>query len=148
MRAAVVLLLAAVLTAGAGCDKLNSWRNGSVQESHDITKGDRIDVPEVEPVEASELADELPVDESWTILTSVGDGDGIIVNALSRWDTQETAMWVLTQLSKMGYATNDNPSAVLGGAIYSSDSAKYKSIYVKVGMNNAEQCTVELRGSN
>jgi hypothetical protein len=87
---------------------------------------------------------ELPLDDSFTIL-KYNEGGVLLLDALSPWDALKTAQWMLARLGELGYDSGDNPSRLLEGATYLRGSGKYRELYIKVGLNTADQCTIEYR---
>jgi hypothetical protein len=144
LRLVLLLLLLAILLA-ASCDQLASWRDGQVAESKRIAKGSQIDPPAQPPSVPDSVRRELPLDGSFTVLTYTEQGGTASLTALSPWDAEKTALWLVGKLGELGYDSGDNASRVLEGATYAKGSGTYRSLYVKLSLNTSEQCTVEYR---
>jgi len=157
MRHAVLLiiLLLAFCSLLASCNQLKHWRNGQIQQSRKIAQGSAVTPPAQPPSVPDSVREQLPLDASFTILSYSGGGSGtapstggtVSLTALSAWDATATAQWLVAKLGALGYDSGDNPSRVLDGAEYHRDSGDYHTLYVKLSLNTAEQCTVELRAS-
>jgi hypothetical protein len=141
----LAILFAALLIS---CDQFDAWRDGQVAESKRIAKGSKIDPP-AQPVSIPDsLRSELPLDGSFTVLTYSEQGGTASLTALSPWNAEKTALWLVQRLGELGYDSGDNASRVLEGATYSKGSGGYRSLYVKLGLNTSEQCTVEYRATS
>ena len=57
------------------------------------------------------------------------------------------SQWLVGKLGALGYDSGDNASRFLEGATYQRQSGTYHSLYVKLSLNTAKQCTVEYRAS-
>jgi hypothetical protein len=158
MRRCYPALLAAtfaVLHLAASCDEARQWRDSQVAQSHKIAQGSKV-TPPATPIEVPDsVRDELPLDSSFTILSYSGPGNGggspppqgdtVSLTAFSPWPAEQTALWLVARLGELGYDSGDNASRVLEGAEFHRDRGTYRTLYVKLGLNTAEQCTVEYR---
>lgn len=139
-----ILLLAALLLA-ASCNEVDEWRDGQIAESQRIAQGSQITPPE-QPISVPDsLRRELPLDDSFTILSYSEAGGAHSVTALSPWKAEQTALWLVSKLGELGYDSGDNPSRVLEGATYQRSRGAYRSLYVKLSLNTSDQTTVEYR---
>jgi hypothetical protein len=138
-------LLCFVLLLLAGCDQLKAWRNGQVRQMHQLAQGSKV-TPPAQPVSVPDsVKDELPLDPTFTVLSYSGSSGSATLTALSPWDGTKTAEWLVARLGQLGYDSGDNASRILDGATYQKSGGAYHSLYVKLSLNTAEQCTVEYR---
>lgn len=86
----------------------------------------------------------LPLDPSFTLLEYSDGGGEVRVKALSAWDTQQTSEWLLMEMERRGYTSEDNPSQILEGLAFSNAQARYQSVVVKAVLHASKQCTVEI----
>ncbi|MDQ3022822.1 MAG: hypothetical protein M3R04_00330 [bacterium] len=129
-----------------GCNYANKWKNQQVATSHSIAAGNPVTPPATAPAKAKDLADDLPVDPAWQVYEYAENGSTVSVKLLSTNGAEGTTLWLDARLREMGYESGDNISRLLEGVTYSG-KGKYENIFVKIGMNNDDQVTVELRGS-
>jgi hypothetical protein len=124
------------------CDEVGRWRDGQIATSNQLAKSGAIEPPE-KPVEVPDsIRDDLPLGEQWTILSYADTGGKVSVRALTEDDTARVAFAMLGRLRELGYETDDNPSRILEGVIYSRKDDK---LYVRVELNSAEQSLITLR---
>jgi hypothetical protein len=86
----------------------------------------------------------LPLDPSFTPQEYSDNGGEVHLKALSAWDTTRTSEWLLSEMERRGYTSEDNPSQILEGLAFTNTQAKYTSVIVKATLNQSEQCTVEI----
>jgi len=91
-----------------------------------------------------DVREALPLDPSFTPLEYSANGSEVHLKALSAWDTQRTSEWLLTEMERRGYTSEDNPSQILEGLTFTNAQAKYKSVVVKATQHRSDQCTVEI----
>lgn len=140
---------AALLLLAAGCPEFAQWRDAQVAQSQQIAKGQAVTPPAQPPSVPKSVRDELPLDDSFTITEySAGAGNReVTIAALSAWDTERTATWMISELGRRGYDSGENPSEILNGVDYYNPRAKYKRVKVQVTMNTADQCLVRIEAS-
>jgi len=140
------LVLVAGLLLLAGCPQAAAWRDAQIAQSKSIAKGDAVDIPQQPVVVPKKVAAELPLHDSFIITeyTATGGADSVTVCALSPWDTEQTAMWMLAELGKLKYQTDENPSELLNGMECYSSDRKYGNLMATVTLNNSGQCLVRL----
>ena len=143
------LMLAFGLLLLTGCPQAARWRDAQIAQSQSIAKGDAVDVPQQPVVVPQKVARELPLHESFIITkyTATKNGDAVVVAALSQWDTERTAIWLLEELGKLEYETDENPSEVLNGIECYSTRRKYEKLKATVTLNNSGQCLVRLEAA-
>jgi len=142
----IVVLLAACSLLSA-CNELKQWRNSQIQQSHKIAQGSSI-TPPAQPISVPDgVRKELPLDDSFTILSYSDSGDTVNLSALSAWDATTTAQWLVARLSELGYDSGDNPSRILEGVEYRRERGDFTALYIKLSLNTSDQCTVEYRAS-
>jgi hypothetical protein len=151
-------LLCAGLLLAPACDQLEGWRDSQVQQSHQAVQGSKVTPPAQPASVPDSVKDELPLDPSFTVLSYSAEGGGhggpphqdnggMTLTALSPWDAEQTALWLVGRLGALGYDSGDNASRVLEGATYTRQTGSYTSLYVKLSLNTAKQCTVEYRAT-
>ena len=91
----------------------------------------------------------MPLHDTFIITqyTATTNTDSVTVCALSAWDTERTSIWMLSELAKLEYQTDQNPSEVLNGLECFSTERKYEKLTVTVTLNNSGQCLVRLAAS-
>jgi hypothetical protein len=129
-----------------GCPQAAAWRDAQIAQSKSIAQGDRVEPPQPPIAVPKDVAAELPLHDTFIITqyTATSSADSVTVCALSQWDTEQTALWMLTELDRMGYQAEHNPSEVLNGLDVFNDQLEYQNLTVKVTMNNSGQCLVRL----
>jgi hypothetical protein len=152
---ALLIATAAVLLLASSCNEAKQWRDSQVAQSHQIAKGSTVTPPAI-PIEVpSSVRRELPLDDSFTVLSYSGPGNGggsppsqdaVLLTVLSPWGAEKTALWLVGKLGELGYDSGDNPSRVLEGTEFHRDRGTYRTLYAKLSLNTSEQCTVEYRG--
>jgi len=142
----LVVALALLATMLAGCNKLAAWRNAQVAESHRIAQGSKITPPTPPITVPDDVRSALPIDPSFTVLSFSQTDSSVRVTLLSAWDTQRTTEWLYAEMQRRGYENQDNPSRMLEseGLEYTCTGAKYPNVRIRVGMNTAEQATVDI----
>ena len=142
----LVVALALLATMLAGCNQLAKWRNSQVAESHRIAEGSKITPPAQPLTLPSDVASALPLDPSFTVLSFSQTDSSVRVTLLSAWDAERTVQWLYADMQRRGYENQDNPSRMLEseGLEYTCTGAKYPNVRIRVGMNTAEQATVDI----
>jgi hypothetical protein len=135
----------AVLLLTSSCNEAKQWRDSQVAQSHQIAQGSKVTPPAAPITVPDSVRRELPLDDSFTVLSYSETGSNVTLTALSPWEAEKTALWLVGKLGELGYDSGDNASRVLEGAEYHRDRGTYRTLYVKLSLNTAEQCTVEYR---
>jgi hypothetical protein len=141
MRTIIIMLL----LLATGCDEAKTFKQQQIKASNTIAQGSAITPPATPPARAEDLADDLPVDLAWTVLEYNDNGGQVTAKLLSTSSAEATTLFVHGWLEQRGYDSGDNLSRLLDGVTYTGQG-KYKRIYAKVGLNTADEVTVELRG--
>jgi hypothetical protein len=150
MRSAATSL---ILTCGvalavllSGCPQMARWRDRQIAQSQQIAQGQKV-TPPAQPISVPKsVREELPLDDSFVITeysASAGNRE-VTVAAISAWDTERTATWMISKLRDMGYDSGENPSEILTGVEYYNADRRYPRLTVKVTLNTADQCLVRL----
>jgi len=138
----------AVLLCG-GCPQMARWRDAQIAQSQQIAQGQKI-APPAQPISVpGSVREELPLDDSFVITeysASAGNRE-VTVAAISAWDTEQTATWMISKLREMGYDSGENPSEILNGVEYYNADRRYQRLTVKVTLNTADQCLVRLEAA-
>lgn len=139
------LIVAVCLLSLPACTKAAQWRNSQIAQSHASASGSGVKEPST-PVEVpDDVLQALPVDSAFTILSFSDDGSRVQLQALSAWDAQRTSEYVLSTMGSRDYTEADNPSSLLSsGLLFENAQADFKAVMVKVGLNTADQCTLEI----
>jgi hypothetical protein len=143
---AVVWFGAALLLACLpACNKVAQWRNQQIAQSHSSVNSGAVAAPSTAVVIPEDVRRALPIDPGFTLLSYSDDGPQVRLEALSTWDAQRTSEFILGAMSGLGYAETDNPSNLLSsGLLFENAQALFKTVTVKVTLNSAEQCTLEI----
>lgn len=144
LRMICIVLMPIVLVAG--CDVLESWRDGQVDKSKQAAQAGAVALPAQPLVVPGEVYDSLPLDGSQQIVSYQPSSsmDEVELTALSAWSVEETCMWMLGRMQQDGYHTDDNPSRILEGLEFFAADKAYSSIVIKVTMNTADQCLITI----
>lgn len=145
------LVIALLLAGGAlasGCPQMAEWRDSQIETSHELAAGDRVEPPATPISVPRKVSEALPLNQSFVVLeyTSAGGQTDVYLTALSSWDVEQTTLWMLGELGRLGYTTDDNPSRILEGVEYAGQGDSFTILRVEVTSNNAGQCIVCLEG--
>ena len=139
---------ASVLVLSA-CPQAAQWRNTQVARMQQASSTSRLTPPAQPLAIPAQVAAALPLDPSFTPVqyTATSAGDSVSLVALSAWDTTDTATWMITWLAQRGYQSDDNPSRILEGVEYANAEAPYRTLWVQVTLNTADQCVVTIQAT-
>ena len=147
-------LLAVLCVAGgvlaSACPQMAEWRDSQIETSHELAAGDRIEPPTTPISVPRKVSQALPLDESFMVLeySAAGGQTDVYLTALSTWDVEQTTLWMLGELGRLGYTTADNPSRILEGVEYTGQGDSFAILRVQVTSNDAGQCIISLEGKN
>ena len=131
----------------AACPKLGEWRDRQIATSSNLAQGQQIKKPQQAVSMPPETTEDLPINPSFTVLEYTEHGSHVHVSVLSAWDAQQTTIWLVGEMARRGYESGDNASRILEGATYYHDKARFESIWLKVNLNTASQCSIEMIAS-
>jgi hypothetical protein len=145
---AVLLLIGGVVLCA--CPQMAEWRDSQIETSHRLAEGDRVEPPATPISVPRKVSQVLPLDASFVVLefTAVRMQTDVHLTALSSWDVEQTVLWMLGELGRLGYTTDDNPSRILDGVEYAGQGDSFTMLRVQVTSNGAGQCIVSLEGRN
>gem|GEM_PF-2744059 len=126
------------------------WRDSQIETSHELAAGDRVEPPATPISVPRKVSEALPLNQSFAVLeyTSAAGQTDVQLTALSSWDVEQTTLWMLGELDRLGYTTDDNPSRILEGVEYAGGGDGFAILRVQVTSNSAGQCIVHLEGRN
>ncbi|MEZ5338715.1 MAG: hypothetical protein R3F46_10650 [bacterium] len=91
---------------------------------------------------------ELPLEQSMQIEWSHTDDSGnISLMAASGMDTLQTCTFLIAELGRLGYESDDNASRILEGVHYRKTQGRIRDLFVHVTMDNDGKCRVEMKSS-
>lgn len=145
----ISLWLAIGLLLLAGCPQAAKWRDAQIAQSKTIAKGDAVDIPQQPITVPAKVAAELPLHGSFIITqySASAKADSVTVCALSQWDTEQTAVWMLSELARLEYQADQNPSELLNGIECYNPDRRYARLKATVTMNNSGQCLLRLEAA-
>ena len=68
--------------------------------------------------------------------------------AVSARDTLATCTFLLAELSRLGYESDDNASRILEGVHFRKQQGRIHDLFVHVTMDNDAKCRIEMKSSD
>lgn len=143
LRFLLPALLGLVLLCICGCPQLREWRDQQIETSHSLASNQgAVTLPSPPISLPGEIESSVPYDAEFTVLTYQKSHNNHSCRILSSKGLENTVQWVLAGMQSKGYTLDDNPSRVLEGVEFQNESAKYRTILVKVEQNSAAQVLI------
>jgi hypothetical protein len=88
----------------------------------------------------------LPIDPSYNVVSYSYLNGEVHAYLTTSQNAMDTTTAVVQRLAELGYDSGDNPSRILEGVEYTSETAAFKRLRVKVTLTDEETCVIQLDG--